>query len=419
MTEQNCLKSEHNLQHSQPIYFCCMNEAQSFAYGPDENCSDTPTNFSFLFQNLVVRSTYLDDALSIINDFCEFTVNRKALPFCRCEHSGVFERVCKVGHSQYFDGLAKWLIDNPDVLASHQTKDVLENFVLESGSQISRICIPDLSNMLGTAWNVVYKCLLSKEPYDFLAVNPSKEGQKETSVGHAILRRDASSNKPVDTESETGSTENCSLIEILLSAAEERYAVETSSSSSSSSSVSSSNSVAVSSLCSSMSPYVSVSPRFSSESAALSSDLIEERGIILRRKRKRKNENLLIYVADGLFISPKGVYSTKTSSFRVQLNTNNGSGSKYSKNVDDLHNALWLYEIKILSSDKPNFVGSQMENGNYDSLLMIEACSSRDDYHQKLREKISELYMNRILKAADMDLAIACWNDCSLVKGTI
>ena len=132
--------------------------------------------------------------------------------------------------------------------------------------------------------------------------------------------------------------------------------------------------------------------------------------LILRRKRKRNSECLIN--VNGVLISPKGVYPTKAGNYRVLLNTSS-SGVKYSKNVPGVVNALWLYEIKILISDSPISIDSQLDKGNYDSLKRISACASHIDYRNQLLTKIEE-FSSQFLQEEEKEDAVLCWRNCFL-----
>ena len=113
--------------------------------------------------------------------------------------------------------------------------------------------------------------------------------------------------------------------------------------------------------------------------------------------------------ASGLNKAPKGIYTTSKHIFRVQLNLKN-SDKKFSRNVLILHDALWLYEIEILSSDMPKSVEYLIENGNYDSLFELKFVSSPGDYLELLGKKIHELYSSRLLLSHEFSAALEAYN---------
>ena len=122
-----------------------------------------------------------------------------------------------------------------------------------------------------------------------------------------------------------------------------------------------------------------------------------------RRKRTRKLDPIM--KASGLNKAPKGIYTTSKNIFRVQL-----ADRKFSRNVDTLHDALWLYEIEILSSDMPKSVEYLIENGNYDSLFELKFVSSPGDYLELLGKKIHELYSSRLLLSHEFSAALEAYN---------
>ena len=128
---------------------------------------------------------------------------------------------------------------------------------------------------------------------------------------------------------------------------------------------------------------------------------------LLRRRRSRRLEPIMR--ASGLNIAPKGIYATRTNTFRVQLNLKT-SDRKFSRTVYTLHDALWLYEIEILSSGMPRSVEYLIENGNYDSLFELNLVSSPAEYWELLGKKIHELYSNRPLLNHEFRAALEAYN---------
>ncbi len=102
----------------------------------------------------------------------------------------------------------------------------------------------------------------------------------------------------------------------------------------------------------------------------LSPDLSMSDIVVCRRKKPR--------AADS--IGPKGVSKTG-STWRIQVQVRGGiivdsTGQtverkkyRFSRYVSDYIEALWMYEVAILLSDRPKDLASQIENGNYAILL--------------------------------------------------
>jgi hypothetical protein len=64
-------------------------------------------------------------------------------------------------------------------------------------------------------------------------------------------------------------------------------------------------------------------------------------------------------------ISIKGVVSLASQRFRVQLNAFQNEKKKFSRNCNDLHEALWIFEVTLLISDGPKSLEGQLKIGNY------------------------------------------------------
>ena len=103
-------------------------------------------------------------------------------------------------------------------------------------------------------------------------------------------------------------------------------------------------------------------------------------------------------------VAPKGVYTTSTKTFRVQLNLSEHD-HKFSRNVETLEDAIWLYEIKILSSDQPKSIEPLKRAGNYDSLISLKVIESNYDYYEKLGFKIKELCDLRCVTKTEFEIA--------------
>ena len=89
------------------------------------------------------------------------------------------------------------------------------------------------------------------------------------------------------------------------------------------------------------------------------------------------------------FISSKGISKTPGNTWRVQLKLGNENGI-FSRNLSSLEEALWIYELKVLISDEPRYIHEMCNRGNYDALLRLKACTTCDDYSNKLMKKIED-----------------------------
>lgn len=294
-------------------------------------------------------------AMAIINDFKELTMV-EFLPFCRCKNDGVFEIVAEKGDS-FFLGLAR-IIVYVCSMKEHRTEVMhsFKEFAIKSGCHISSI--HDISKLLREAFNTVHKfhILVSavetyKKKYPH-ACNLAT-GANKTS-GHALdmVSDDSTSVQKCghDTESDSAAATPTD-----------------------------------------KSPFKS-GPEF------------------CRRKRLRRE--VPFWRQMGFSIAPKGVYATKTNTFRVQLNVKD-VGSKFSRNVGSLEDALWLYEIKILASDRPKNIELQVRAGNYASLIIIGACCSPEDYYQKIQQKIFDYGQKSYLLDIEVASAVSAFKECA------
>lgn len=64
-------------------------------------------------------------------------------------------------------------------------------------------------------------------------------------------------------------------------------------------------------------------------------------------------------------ISIKGVVALTSQRFRIQLNAFQNERKKFSRNCNDLHEALWIFEVTLLISDGPKSLEGQLKIGNY------------------------------------------------------
>ena len=108
-------------------------------------------------------------------------------------------------------------------------------------------------------------------------------------------------------------------------------------------------------------------------------------------RRARVREANPVFIAAGLISPPKGIYSTKNGTFRIQISLDGLKKRKFSKNVDSLEQAMWLYEIKMLASDKPLKIENLILESNYNDFVLLGLCTSRADYIEKLFSNIGVL----------------------------
>ena len=131
---------------------------------------------------------------------------------------------------------------------------------------------------------------------------------------------------------------------------------------------------------------------------------ITKRQVLMRRRRNRQLDPTM--QAAGLIAAPKGVYTTRTKTYRVQLNLRD-TNFKFSRNVVTLEGALWLYEIKVLTSDNPRSIDNLLNNGNYESFVQLGVLQTKTEYYKKLGEQITMLSQGGSLN--DLEEA-AAWN---------
>lgn len=112
--------------------------------------------------------------------------------------------------------------------------------------------------------------------------------------------------------------------------------------------------------------------------------------VVCRRKKPK--------LADK--IGPKGISKTG-STWRVQVQIRgmvyvdyNGTTTerkkyRFSRYIADYIEALWMYEVAILLSDRPKDLSTQMENGNYALLLEERVVTGPDNYYMELGIHVS------------------------------
>jgi len=119
---------------------------------------------------------------------------------------------------------------------------------------------------------------------------------------------------------------------------------------------------------------------------------------------------LLATISDSIhLLQPKHIYRTSCNSFRVQI----GKGvkanphHKFSRNIRDETEALWLCEIALLFIDCPPNLSEMLCNGNYKCLLQRNLVYSADHYLASIATKIEEMKAKRYLKCNEAELAAA------------
>jgi len=113
-------------------------------------------------------------------------------------------------------------------------------------------------------------------------------------------------------------------------------------------------------------------------------------------------------------IAAKGIQITPVGTFRVQLNKTRNSSRKFTKNVSDLVEALWLFEIAVLICDKPSELSSLLKSGNYQYLLEKNYIRDIDEYKSKLGEYILLLHKKKILKSEFAEAAVATFSNLAV-----
>ena len=136
-----------------------------------------------------------------------------------------------------------------------------------------------------------------------------------------------------------------------------------------------------------------------------------KRETLLRRRRKRELDPVMKLA--GLKDAPKGVYTTKTRTFRVQLNLRERK-CKFSRNVDTLQDALWLYEIKVLASDKPANIDNLLLKSNFESFVQLGVLETKMEFYEKLGERITSLSEANMLPENEGPAAREAYNMLTL-----
>jgi hypothetical protein len=338
-----------------PFSFNGLLESKSFIE------TDHQIKLDMTINNKCYLSCGVSDVYDIINDTNELNAYH-SLTFCRCELDGVFSRSNYYG-LRYFDALAFTFIQ-ASIYNLHISTS-LKNFMLANNCAFPNEF--DLSNILQRACDKIYQ-------YHIFSLGENNLSQKrfEPVIDNLPISGFPRNMIPSSMEicSEPSSTDRFNnLIDFDIQ-----------------------SDVSNSSIGSDPDKRSKKKKRMHS---------------LLRRRRSRRLEPIMR--ASGLNIAPKGVYATRTNTFRVQLNLKT-SDNKFSRNVDTLHDALWLYEIKILSSDMPRSVEHLIKNGNFDSLYDLKIVSSPAEYLELLGKKIHELSLSRHLLNSEFRAALEAFN---------
>jgi hypothetical protein len=148
--------------------------------------------------------------------------------------------------------------------------------------------------------------------------------------------------------------------------------------------------------CTDISASSNISPPIPSSLSVATDDGVSAYvGPSVQRRHRRRSVDAVLEAA-GVRVAPKGVYTTGSGSFRVQLNIKS-TGSKFSRNVETLLDALWLYEIKVLTADKPKNVSVMINLGNFKTLSDLAIVTSVSEYFAELKQQVMRLYEIRVL----------------------
>ena len=70
-------------------------------------------------------------------------------------------------------------------------------------------------------------------------------------------------------------------------------------------------------------------------------------------------------------IALKGITLNESKTYRVQVKSFESGNKNFSRNTRNLYDAIWIYEIALLISDRPNIIASQLHSGNFISLRAL------------------------------------------------
>jgi len=104
--------------------------------------------------------------------------------------------------------------------------------------------------------------------------------------------------------------------------------------------------------------------------------------------------------ANAYLLPPKCIYRTTSDSFRIQVGNGvkGNPNGKFSRNLRDETDALWLCEIALLFIDCPPSLSEMMCHGNYKCLLQRNLVCSPSHYLALLSIKIEEMKIKGLLK---------------------
>jgi hypothetical protein len=152
--------------------------------------------------------------------------------------------------------------------------------------------------------------------------------------------------------------------------------------------------------------------------AANDSFLSSSSKIIRRVKRKLEDkpadETPVQQAAPTYKSAAKGIQITPVGTFRVQLNKTKNSSRKFTKNVNDIVDALWLFEIAVLICDKPIELSCLLKSGNYQYLLEKNYIRDVEEYKSKLGEYILLLHKKKVLKSEFAEAAVAMYSNLNV-----
>jgi hypothetical protein len=140
-------------------------------------------------------------------------------------------------------------------------------------------------------------------------------------------------------------------------------------------------------------------------------------GIVRRAKRKLDDEatgdNGKDQNGNGArkAAATKGIQITPNGSYRVQLNKAKNSTEKYTKNLYNPVEALWLFEIFVLVCDKPELLSGLLKSGNYQYLLENNYIRDCHEYKHKLGEYILLLLQKKTLTYEQAEKAMAIFSN--------
>jgi len=113
---------------------------------------------------------------------------------------------------------------------------------------------------------------------------------------------------------------------------------------------------------------------------------------------------------DNLHLLPmKHIYRTTCDTFRVQVGkgVKGNPNGKFSRNIRNETDALWLCEIALLFIDCPPNLSEMLCNGNYKCLLQRNMVQNPNDYLITLTAMIEQMLSRGFLKPPEWERAMA------------